>query len=159
MRPKPRPPRPPVFVVLAFSVVLLLTGCGSNDSSDSDSTRAKKPSPPTRSAPPPAKSPSSAPPPTQSPPRPKAADGTNLAACGDGTCEVEVKIGDVISVKNRSGRQELMITELSEDGTATVAIGPFDNPAMVTMNGSGEINGVSLAITPLNSKRAIAKVS
>ena len=154
----PTPPRHTTLVVLASAVALLLTGCGSDDSDNSDGAAPKKSPTPTRSATPPSKTPSSPPPPATSPSLPKAADGTNLDACGDGTCEVEVKTGDVISVKSSSGAKEFMITDLNEGG-ATVAVGPFDNPMTTTVNGGVEINGVSLEITPLNSKRAIAKVS
>ncbi|OON73876.1 hypothetical protein [Streptomyces tsukubensis] len=152
------PSRHTTPVVLASAVALLLAGCGSDGSDNSNSGAPQKSHGPTRSATPPSKAPTSSPPPAKTSSPPKAVDGTNLAACGDGTCEVEVKTGDVISVKSSSGAKEFMITGLSEDGP-TVAVGPFDNPMTTTVNGGVEINGVSLEITPLNGKRAIAKVS
>ncbi|MFJ8754919.1 hypothetical protein ACIREO_37265 [Streptomyces sp. NPDC102441] len=146
------------LVVLASAVALLLTGCGGDGDDDSDSAAPEKSPAQTRSVAPPSKAPTSPPPPAKSSSLPKAADGTDLAACGDGTCEVEVRIGDVISVKSSSGAKEFMITGFGEGGV-TVAVGPFDNPLTTTVNGGVEINGVSLEIHPLNDKRAIAKVS
>ncbi|MFJ9885406.1 hypothetical protein ACIQRW_06060 [Streptomyces sp. NPDC091287] len=154
----PTPSRRTTLVALASAVALLLTGCGSDGSDISDGAAPEKSPAPTRSVAPPSKAPTPPPPPAKSSSLPKAADGTDLAACGDGTCEVEVKTGDVISVKSSSGVEEFMITGFGEGG-ATVAVGPFDNPMTTTVNGGVKINGVSLEITPLNDKRAIAKVS
>lgn len=62
--------------------------------------------PPPASAPPASAPPASAPPASTAPTTPSAiapADGTNLRACGDGTCEVEVSSGDEVPLPKGSG--------------------------------------------------------
>ena len=87
-------------ITASLASALLLTACGSNDNSGTPNatpptTAASSttpsltptPTPPPTSTPPP--SPSSLPKPKPTPP-PKAKDGTNLAACRDADCQVQV---------------------------------------------------------------------
>src|SRR5882757_2662941 len=70
----------------ALAAVLVLTGCDSGTPSASTATASST----TPSATPtPVPTPTSAPKPTPTPP-PKAKDGTNLAACRDADCQVQV---------------------------------------------------------------------
>src|SRR3954453_21413800 len=77
------------FVTTALTALLLLAGCGSTEESSgtqSSSTQASTTPTPTVT-----------PPPTPKPrPAPKAKDGSNLAACGDGDCQVLVESGQKI---------------------------------------------------------------
>ncbi|MGH3428451.1 MAG: hypothetical protein ACRD3Q_09130 [Terriglobales bacterium] len=83
----PRPPsgRRTVLTVLALAatVIALAAGCGDNK----DGARHE----------------STASPSATGKPSPSATDGTNLTACQDGTCEVQVRTGDQIKVNPTFG--------------------------------------------------------
>jgi hypothetical protein len=90
-------------VAAIAAAVALLAACSSND----DNGTAPPKTAPTASAP------SSTPP----PPAPKAADGNNLKACADGTCEVYVKTGTRIPIKSGfKGFTALVVTKVSAGG-------------------------------------------
>jgi ABC-type phosphate transport system substrate-binding protein len=90
-------------VAAIAAAVTLLAACSSND----DKGTAAPNTAPTASAP------SSTPP----PPAPKAADGNNLKACADATCEVYVKTGTRIPVKSSIfGSSTLIVSKVSAGG-------------------------------------------
>ncbi|MEV6285018.1 hypothetical protein [Kribbella sp. NPDC051770] len=91
-------------ISVALGAVLLVAGCGSNDDAGT----------PPASTPPPSATPTPTPSPTPTPtpkpkPIPKAKDGTNLAACRDGDCNVQVGKGRT-TIKFAGGK--LVITKV-----------------------------------------------
>lgn len=51
-------------------------------------------------------------------------DGSNLGACADATCQVRVRVGDVISMRGRSAPYQLLINNIS-GGSVDVSLGGF----------------------------------
>jgi hypothetical protein len=99
------------MVVAALGVLTgVLTACGS-----SPQLQATPPAPP----PPPTTTTTSTTPTTTTPALPKATDGTDIAACLDGTCEVEVRAPLDIPFNPKTGIKKLTVTEVSAEG-ATV---------------------------------------
>ncbi|WP_197523236.1 hypothetical protein [Actinokineospora pegani] len=83
-----------------------------------------------------------------------AADGTNLQACEDGTCEVEIKSGDVLSI--RGERFEVV----SVDAQDTTFVLPSGTTASV--GGIGNIStgsGTNVVILRKNGTTAMIRVS
>jgi hypothetical protein len=87
------------MVALAATLIALAAGCGDNKSSAKHEPTAS-PSAPAR-------------------PSPSAADGTNLTACQDGTCEVQVRTGDQIKVNPTFGLDMFTVKSI-EDGRVTL---------------------------------------
>ncbi|MGC7100131.1 hypothetical protein ACPZ19_36080, partial [Amycolatopsis lurida] len=141
-------------VVVPFAV-LSLAGCG---------TEAPPAAAPT-TPPPTVPSPTAATPPpttttTTSPPPPTPADGTNLGACADGTCEVEVKAGDVIRIGNQVKATPkigaLTILEVGDNGL-TVSI---SGGMTTTVSGGITINdALNLDTLHAGDGRAVIKLS
>jgi hypothetical protein len=92
-------------VAAIAAAVTLLTACSGKDDT---------------STPPPSSAPSASAPsakPSAKPQVRKAADGNNLKACADGTCEVYVKTGSRIPVKTKLfGSATLTVTRVSAGG-------------------------------------------
>ncbi|WP_205669032.1 hypothetical protein [Amycolatopsis suaedae] len=140
--------------VAALAAVLALAGCGS-----AAPAAAPPPPPPPPSAPPPPPPPPS---PTTTTPTapPKPADGTNLRACTDGACEVEIKEGDVIrfgkQVKATPRIDALTILRVSADGVMVSMsggmIGTFNGS--VTMN-----NAVNMEMLHVADGSAVVRIS
>ena len=99
-------------ITATVAAVVLLAGCGSTDEAGAPSPSASATS--SAPAPTPTLTPTPAPKPTPKPtpkpkPAPKAKDGTNLAACRDGDCTVQVGTGRT-TIKFRGGK--LVITKV-----------------------------------------------
>ena len=109
----------------------------------------------------PAASPSPTPPspsPTRpSPPRPK--DGTNLRACVDGVCEVQVRVGDVIRfsprIRTRATVGSITVLSVAEGG-ATLEL---DSGTTTTFDGGVVLNdAISIDLVFTDGKRAVLRI-
>ncbi len=125
-------------ITATLAAVLLLAGCGSTDEAGTPSPSVPSvPSVPSAAATPsstPTPTPSPTPKPTPKPkPVPRAKDGTNLAACRDGDCIVQVGTGRT-TIKFSGGK--LVITKVDAKFAYFVLTGDY---------GSG--NG-SLGVSP-----------
>ncbi|AXB41766.1 hypothetical protein A4R43_03870 [Amycolatopsis albispora] len=116
-------------------------------------TALSTPAPPTPTTPPTTTTTASAPP-------PKPADGTNLGACSDGTCEVEVKAGDVIRIGNQVKATPkitaLTILDVGESGLTVNLSGGMTT----TISGGITINdALNLDTLHVADGRAVIKLS
>jgi hypothetical protein len=102
---------------IAVTLTALLAGCGSAE----ESVRPAAPVP----AQPPAAAPgnpaASTPSPVQASPSAKASNGTDLAACKDADCEVEVREGDRLKIDPRFGLDTITVRSIGR-GEVTVAL-------------------------------------
>ncbi len=64
-----------------------------------------------------------------------AADGTNLQACTDGTCEVEVKSGDMLTIRG----EQFVVVSVSPEGATFV----LPSGTVASMGGTGTISTAS----------------
>ncbi len=143
--------------LVVAATVLLVVGCGDGD-------RSREPAPVAPTAPNVTTgSPSPSAPPSASPlPRSyrPAADGTDLAACVDGDCEVEIQVGDVI----RFGRQ--VRTEPRISTLRVVSVEPrsvmFALPSGSMIGGFGVLGingGLAVEMIFADGRRAVVRFS
>ncbi|WP_327583807.1 hypothetical protein OHA25_49610 [Nonomuraea sp. NBC_00507] len=117
----------PILARLTTAALLItLTACANQP--------AAPPAPPSAAtataapaATPTAATPTAPPPPTTSPtpaasPQ-SAADGSDLAACKDADCEVEIRAGDRLTIDERFGVQRLTISSLNADEAVLTLLG------------------------------------
>ncbi|WP_203972790.1 hypothetical protein [Planotetraspora silvatica] len=100
------------FAAAAAAAVALLAGCGSGEeptqrSAAASSNSASTPEVALASPLPPEAS--------TSPASPKAANGTDLAACKDADCEVEVRPGDRLKIDAKFGLDSITVKSLGRD--------------------------------------------
>lgn len=134
-----------------------LPGPSQDDSRDEPPTSSSPPSPPSP--------PSRTTPPTRPPTKrgvkagAGAADGTNLAACRDGACEVAVKPGDVIRFGRRAKvgpeLRQLKVIRVGRDG-ATLRM---PSGTVTTSHGRLELNSLRISTRGLRDGRAILKIT
>ncbi|WP_424184554.1 hypothetical protein ACOBQX_21985 [Actinokineospora sp. G85] len=82
------------------------------------------------------------------------ADGTNLQACEDGACEVEIKSGDVPSIK---GERFTVVSVDTQDTTFVLPSG-----TTTSVGGAGNIStgsGTNVVILRNNGSIAMIRVS
>ena len=88
------------------------------------------------------------------------ADGTNLKACEDGACEVEIKVGDVIrfgkQVKSTPPLTSLTVIAMSSDGPTLATSSGMTTTAYggITFN-----NAVSFETVYADGTRAMVRIS
>jgi hypothetical protein len=83
-----------------------------------------------------------------------AADGTNLQACADGTCEVEVASGDVLTIRG----ERLTVASVSPEGATFVL--PSGTVASVGGTGTiGTASGTNVDILRDNGTTVLIRVS
>jgi hypothetical protein len=141
---------------LTCLVMLPVVACGSHRAA-SGATPTRRPSlVPATSEP---VSPSPSPVPSVSPTKPRAANGTNLATCVDATCEVEIKVGDII----RFGRQvhtspridRLVVVSVDDDGAN------FLVPSGAIIGGGGTLilnHGIQITFLYADGQRAVIRI-
>lgn len=96
-------------VALTALTLPVLAGCGSDDP---DAGPTRSPTPAARSS---SASPSPSPSPT-GPTLPPAADGTDVSACYDGSCEVRVRAPKNIPMAPKTGIARLTVQRITDDG-------------------------------------------
>lgn len=83
-----------------------------------------------------------------------AADGTNLQACTDGTCEVEVKSGDMLTIRG----EQFVVVSVSQEGATFVL--PSGTVASVGGTGTiGTASGTNVDILRNNGTTVMIRVS
>jgi hypothetical protein len=83
-----------------------------------------------------------------------AADGTNLQACTDGTCEVEVKSGDMLTIRG----EQFVVVSVSPEGATFVL--PSGTVASVGGTGTiGTASGTNVDILRNNGTTVMIRVS
>ncbi len=97
---------------------------------------------------------------------PSAADGTDLAACADTECEVEVAEGDEFSVEGPHGLDRMVVAKVAPEEVTVTGYGadnssrvsgttgaPFDGrPSIV-------LNGVTVAVLAVADNRAVIRLA
>jgi hypothetical protein len=99
--------------------------------------------------------------PISSPLLPKAADGTDLAACTDAVCEVEVKSGDELKIDAKFRVDTVIVKAIGEDAIALALKGSAGGPNVEGRNVSSSVRCVNgncsytgeLAVTTENPER------
>jgi hypothetical protein len=158
----------------AVTVVALLAGCGSGEAPQRTAAAPSN----SASAPGATQASPALPEASTSPALPKASNGTDLAACKDADCEVEVRSGDrlkidakfgvdAITVKSL-GREEIRLTlkgssggfrvegrNVRVKGTCTNGRCRDEGELSLTADRPGRINTIQLRLGEVNSARAI----
>lgn len=86
------------------------------------------------------------------PPPTAAADGSDVAACFDGTCEVEVTESTTIAFDEQFGISELVVESITADSVTITD--PF-GWMQTGVGGTGTINGISFEILAIDGQSAI----
>ena len=117
-----------------------------------------------------------------SPLLPKAADGTDLAACTDAVCEVEVKSGDELKIDAKFRVDTVIVKAIGEDAIALALKGSAGGPNVegrnvsssvrcvndncsytgeltVTTAGPGRINDIAVSLIDTGSGRGVLKLA
>jgi len=132
-------------IAAAALLLLPLAGCGSDDQQAATPTRSTAPTITTTTT---TTTTTTVPVPAV------AADGTNLQACADGTCEVEVKSGDVLTIR---GEQFTVVSVGPEGATFVLPSG-----TVASVGGTGQIGtagGTTVDILRNNSTTVMIRVS
>lgn len=147
------------LLLCATVLGLLLTGCGGGDGDSDGPTATPSPRPsasatPTTSAPPsPPSSPGTA--------FPTPADGTDLKACADGRCEVEVRSGDRITFTgDRVRLDSFTVVRIADNVLTYKAAGPgtsFDG--RITVPGTLVVNDLEVEVVAVDGDRAVIRLS
>ncbi|TDC41375.1 hypothetical protein E1281_37440 [Actinomadura sp. KC345] len=146
-------PRTP-FLVATLLPVLLLAACGGDDSAATEPTKPPpSAAPPSSAAPaPPSPSPSQ----TAAPAPGTAADGRDLDACRDGTCEVVVKEGDTLRFNDKVGNDPLSIVSAGSTFTVT---DPSGFTASIGGGGTVTTGGVRIEVGDSEGNRTAIRIS
>lgn len=143
------------FPALLVVVGLLLAGCADGDDTTSTAPVSASPS----ESPSPSASPSTVPTTAASTASAAfvAADGRNLRACADNTCEVIVQSGDVLRVRGNIGplhiqvtNSEVTIWQSAPDGSASTVTGSVGTQA--------QINNQAILIEAVEKTRAVLRL-
>lgn len=130
----------------AVAALLALAGAGCADS-DSDSDEGSDKNPGKSSTESPTESPtegSDKSPDKSSTPTPTASDGTDIAACADGNCEISATKPVTVPLKVFQGPASIELTKVGKDGIGyQVTLGTKDNGTRT----SSEIKGANTACT------------
>lgn len=133
-------------VVIAAVLVTGLTGC-SVSGSPSPSPAASTPATTTTTS-------STAPPPT-------AADGTNVAACFDGTCEIAISGPLAIPLDRRFRIARLTVDAINPDGLAITFVSTSGGGGSIQtgVGADSGINGITIKVVAINGGTAVLRCS
>jgi len=163
------------FAAAAVAAVALLAGCGSGEAPTRRSAAASSDSAPTPGAAQESPLPQET---STSPALPKASNGTDLAACKDADCEVEVRPGDRLKIDAKFGLDAITVKSFGRDEIRLALQGSSgglhvegrnvsvnsactngrcrDEAEMsLTTDRPGRINTIQLRLAELNSDRAV----
>lgn len=145
--------RTAVLVALIPLVGLILAACGGGDSErpEADRPASTTPSKPTSTATQPST--------TESPTVPEPEDGTDLSACLDRTCEVQVVVGDIIRFDPQFRMNEVHVLGVSNNRFEFKAFDDQPTPASGWIGGTGsaDIADVHLELVHLDADGAILR--
>ncbi|MFI9172852.1 hypothetical protein [Streptomyces lincolnensis] len=140
-----------VGVAVTLALMAALTGCGASGGDDSSGEGAESSS---TSAPAETRQP---PTPTPSPsPSREAADGTDVGACFDGSCEIAVSKPTRVKVDSRFRVPNLRVTKITADTVVVESSGPgtFLRTSLAE-GGTGIQNGIGFRLKSLESGTAV----
>jgi hypothetical protein len=139
--------RPVAASAVLLAVGLVLGGCGS--------TPAAVPSTPSTAV---APTPAGAPVTTGGAP-PTATDGTDYAACRDGTCTVEVRPGTTIAFDESLGVGSFRVVSIQGDRISMATQNPNGGSGSTTTGtgGSGQINGLAYRVLDVRDGTAVMR--
>lgn len=147
-------------VLCATVLGLLVAGCGGRGADDSAKPSATPAPPGTSAAPAPSAPPSSSA--SSGPALPEAADGTDLRACADSRCEVEVRAGDKITFVGDSARlKSFTVVRIAGDTLTHKAAGPpgYSFSGSMSASGTSVVNGLKVKIVAVVGDRAVVNLS
>ena len=133
----------------ATAVGLPLTGCGGPGSEDHSSATPAPPS-------------ASAPPASTAPALPEPADGTDLKACADGRCEVEVRAGDTIAFAGDDvPLKSFTVVRVAGNALTHKAAGPpgYTFSGSMSASDTSVVNGLEVKIVAVDGDRAVIRMS
>jgi hypothetical protein len=94
-------------------------------------------------------------------PEPSAADGTDVGACFDGTCEVEISKPIDIPMDEKFGLGDFSVSEVGPDGIEFSVVFPGGSGGgHVSLGGVGSIgvfNGISMTIVAFSGENPIVR--
>ncbi|MEV6768779.1 hypothetical protein AB0N05_09160 [Nocardia sp. NPDC051030] len=91
---------------------------------------------------------------------PPATDGTNLDACADGNCEIQVDGPTAIPVVNYPGVKNLQVQQISENAiTLTATTGSMNMTATSGPGGTITLNGLVVNVIAIKDGSAVLHVS
>jgi hypothetical protein len=137
------------------AATLALAGCGAERPA---SSRSARPSP--SASPSPSPSPS-----VTGPTLPPAADGSNIAACYDGTCEVRVRAPLDIPVSPDTGIASLKVTSVTAQGVTVTGVLTDGTNLEITVYaeggglGTGQVNNVQVTAVAVAGGEAVLHLS
>lgn len=91
---------------------------------------------------------------------PAAADGTDLRACRDGRCEVQVSPHDRIPAPSGMGIDTITVTAITADGITLTGTGP-GTVVSVGWGGPGEtsyLNDLAITLVAVADGRAVLRI-
>jgi hypothetical protein len=134
--------------ILVPVVLMAVAGCGGGNDDDaarrSPAPRTSSPASPTRSG----------------TPFPTAADGTDLAACHKGECEVLVAPGDTIHPPRSVRIEKLTVKSITSDGVSIVGTSPG---TMLSLSGqragfTSRLNTLSITTVAFTKGKAVLRL-
>ncbi|ANS65045.1 hypothetical protein SLINC_2821 [Streptomyces lincolnensis] len=141
-----------VGVVVTLALMAALTGCGASGGRDDgavEGAESSSTSAPAETRQPPSLSP------TPTPSR-EAADGTDVGACFDGSCEIAVSKPTRVKVDSRFRVPNLRVTKITADTVVVESSGPgtFLRTSLAE-GGTGIQNGIGFRLKSLENGTAV----
>jgi hypothetical protein len=139
-------------VVVTLALTAALTGCGASggqDDGSAEGTESSSTSAPAQTRQPPSPTPS------PSPSR-EAADGTDVGACFDGSCEIAVSKPTRVKVDSRFRVPNLRVTKITADTVVVESSGPGTVlRTSLAEGGTGIQNGIGFRLKSLEGGTAV----
>lgn len=146
----------------ALSLAVLVGGVaacgGDDDGADADGSETTERTQETSST-------TAAPSSTTASTRPPAADGTDLGACHDGTCEVQVTVSALpldIPLDGALGVDVLTLSSITPDGIVTDGVGYGGGVQLhieVPVGSPGNLNALSVTLVAVDGDAAIVRLA
>ncbi|MFC7327827.1 hypothetical protein [Marinactinospora rubrisoli] len=157
-----RIPRPPMTAATLIATVVLLGGCGAADTPE-DGQDAESSAPSTSANGAAGTSTASAAPQDL----PQAADGTDLAACSDADCEVQVAEGDEFPLDGGYGLDRMVFDTVDEETVAFSGYGPGSQVSGSVPAPSADtadtalfvMNGIEVTVVAVDGEHAIVRLT
>jgi hypothetical protein len=152
----------PLHRTAALAALLVLAGCGQGgDDGKEAQVRTHPPTTRTPSSSAPAATHTTHAPPRRHPskapgPLPAAADGTDTSACGDGSCEVEVRGGVRLRLGGGADPGTFTVTAVA-GGMVTVKSAVME--ASTASGGVIQLNSVKITVRGVRGHRAVVRVT
>jgi hypothetical protein len=99
---------------------------------------------------------------SSAPALPEPADGTDLAACADGRCEVAVRAGDTIAFTgDEVALKSFTVVRVAGNALTHKAAGPpgYTFSGSMSASGTSVVNGLKVKIVAVDGDRAVIRMS